>query len=244
MPEGGDIYLETSVSSLDANFCEPYEIQPGRYVRIAVADTGTGIHEAIRHRIFDPFFTTKEKGRGTGLGLASAYGIIKNHSGIITVHSDVGQGSQFEIYLPLSDQKAQSAKVEDVSPVKGVETILLVDDEMMITDVGGAMLQKLGYDVITANTGKQSIDIINKKSKTIHMVILDMIMPDLDGGKTFDGIRSIDPTMPVLLSSGYAMDNQTEEILKRGCNGFIQKPFNMSELSQKVRSILDSVTSS
>ena len=113
------------------------------------------------------------------------------------------------------------------------------ENRVAMTPDSALQLQKLGYDVLIANSGKQSIDIIKNKSKAIHMVILDMIMPDMDGGKTFDMIRNIDPTMPILLSSGYAMDNQTEAILKRGCNGFIQKPFNLSELSRKVRSILD-----
>jgi len=243
MPEGGEIRLETSLSTLDEGFCAPHGIAPGRYIKISVSDTGTGIAESIQHQIFDPFFTTKEKGRGTGLGLASAYGIIKNHGGIITVHSEVDQGTQFDLYLPQSDQKIQSAPSAGESSVKGSETILLVDDETMITEVGGAMLQKLGYHVISANSGEHAIDIIEKDLSHIQLVILDMIMPGLDGKKTFDQIRRMAPTVPVLLSSGYSMDSKTAEILEQGGNGFIQKPFNMSELSQKVRSILDGVSS-
>ena len=240
MPEGGDIRVETSVLSLDETFCKPHAVSPGRYVKIRVADTGVGIEESIRHRIFDPFFTTKETGRGTGLGLASAYGIVKNHAGIITASSHVGEGTIFDIYLPLSEEKViPAASPEEEPSAPGTETILLVDDEAVITEVGKAVLEQLGYRVICAGSGKEAIDILKETGSEIRLVLLDMIMPEMNGGETFDAIRALSPTLPVLLSSGYALDAEAEKILARGCNGFIQKPFGVAALSRRIRSILD-----
>jgi two-component system cell cycle sensor histidine kinase/response regulator CckA len=194
---------------------------------------------AVRQRVFDPFFTTKEMGRGTGLGLASAYGIIKNHQGIITIDSEVGHGTTVDFYVPLSAQKPTSESPVKDRLIRGSETILLVDDEAMILEVGKALLEKLGYGVVVANGGQEAFDAAKQNDGAIDLVILDLVMPGMDGGHVFDGIRRIHPQMPVILSSGYAIDGQAEEIMKRGCNGFIQKPFNISELSRKIRAVLD-----
>jgi CheY-like chemotaxis protein len=195
--------------------------------------------ESIRQQIFDPFFTTKDKGRGTGLGLASAHGIIKNHAGIITVNSQVGQGTRFNIYLPITDKKVYREVPIGTGLVKGSETILLVEDEALVIQVGQALLERLGYRVITAKDGKQAVDTIEKKGDGIDLVILDLIMPKMGGDKAFDLIREIQPAMPVILSSGYSLNGQANAIMRRGCNDFIQKPFTISVLSQKVRKILD-----
>jgi PAS domain S-box-containing protein len=239
MPEGGDLYLKTSTVDLDENAAERHRIRPGRYVRIDVKDTGIGMDEATLQQAFDPFFTTKRKGRGTGLGLASAYGIIINHKGMITAASRVGQGTTFTIYLPKSNKKLNQVASASDRLIKGTETILLVDDEKMIVDVGKALLCRLGYDVVTANNGTAAVDVIQQNGSTIDLVILDMIMPGMDGGKTFDAIRTISPQMPVILSSGYAINSQAERIMRKGCNGFIQKPFSVADLSRMVRGILD-----
>jgi PAS domain S-box-containing protein len=239
MPEGGDLFLETRTVTLDADFCESYQVEPGRYVKISIRDTGIGMDESVRQRIFDPFFTTKEMSRGTGLGLSSAYGIIKNHSGIIVVQSSVGLGTTFIIYLQASDIEAQQEVPVEELPVKGNETILVVDDEEMIIEVCRSMLETLGYSVIVARGGEQAIDMVKDKGDSIDLVILDMIMPGMDGGKTFDQIRMMQPGTPVLLSSGYAMNEQADDILRRGCNGFIQKPFNINDLSGNVRKVLE-----
>jgi two-component system, cell cycle sensor histidine kinase and response regulator CckA len=239
MPEGGELYLETSVVCLDEDYCRPYQVKPGCYAKISVTDTGMGMDESTRQRVFDPFFTTKEKSRGTGLGLASAYGIIKNHSGIISVYSEVGQGTTFNIYLPLSGEDVYRERPMDDRLMGGAETILLIDDEKIIIDVGRTMLEKLGYRVIVANGGEQAIDIVQQMDEAISLIILDMMMPGMDGGKTFDRIREIEPTIPVLLSSGYSLNGKATGIIQRGCNGFIQKPFNLSELSQKIRRIIE-----
>ena len=239
MPDGGNLFLETGIVTLDRAFCEPHEIEPGRYVKVSVTDTGIGMDSSTSQRVFDPFFTTKEMSRGTGLGLASAYGIVNNHGGVITVHSEVGHGTIFNIYLPLSDKEVHREAPLDATLIKGSEKILLVDDEEMVIDVGRALLEKLGYQVVVANGGEAAVDTISKMGKEIDLVVLDMIMPEMDGGRAFDLIREIRPDVPVILSSGYSIDGKANEIMQRGCNGFIQKPFNISELSKKVRSILD-----
>ncbi len=239
MPDGGDLYLETQIATLDPTFCEPYQAKPGQYVKISVTDTGTGMDSVTRQRIFDPFFTTKEKGRGTGLGLASAYGIVKNHNGIILVYSEIGYGSTFNIYLPLSDKDAFREVPMGKSLIRGSETVLLVDDEEMILEVGQEMLGKLGYCVFATPSGEKAIEMVKQKGNDIDMVILDLIMPGMDGSKVFDGIREVIPQMPILLSSGYAINGQADAIMQKGCNGFIQKPFNMAGLSIKIRQILD-----
>ena len=213
----------------------------GRRVEISIEDTGCGIASEHLDKIFDPFFTTKDKERGTGLGLASAYGIIKNHGGIITVFSDPGHGTTISIYLPISEKTAHvEAHVEDMI-IRGSGNILLIDDEDIIIDVGKPMLEKLGYSVIVAKGGKNAVDVVSKAGVNIDLVILDLIMPDMDGSMTFDAIREIHPKMPIVLSSGYSLKGKATDIMRRGCNAFIQKPFNISELSQMIRKVLDQV---
>jgi PAS domain S-box-containing protein len=239
MPGGGELYLRTDNAMLDQTTVAPHSVEPGRFVKISITDTGMGMDESTRQRIFDPFFTTKEMGRGTGLGLASAYGIVKNHGGIITVYSEPGHGTAFNIYLPASDKEAQEDVLIEKKIIRGSDTVLIVDDEEMILNVGKAMLERLGYRAFVAAGGKQAVETILEKGDEIDLVILDLIMPGLDGGETFDRIREIQPYMPVMLSSGYSIDGQATEILKKGANGFIQKPFQLSELSQTIRKILD-----
>jgi two-component system cell cycle sensor histidine kinase/response regulator CckA len=238
-PDGSELYLETKISTLDEAYCKPHQAEPGRYVRVSITDTGSGMDEATRQRVFDPFFTTKGKKRGTGMGLASAYGIIKNHGGLITVYSEIGRGTTFNIYLPLSDKEANREISMEGRLVKGSATILLVDDEEFIIDVGQAMLARLGYRVMVCRGGQEAVNVITDIGNTIDLVILDMIMPGMDGSTAFNRIREIQPDMPVLLSSGYAMNGHAEKIMRSGCNGFIQKPYNISELSQKIRKVLD-----
>ena len=239
MPGGGDLYLKTENVTLDENYVKPFSIEPGRYVKISVTDTGVGMDKVTRERIFDPFFTTKGIGKGTGLGLASVYGIIKNHGGFINVYSEKGEGSAFNIYLPVSSAEVTREKEPDKDILNGSEAILLVDDEEMITEVGEELLNALGYRVLTAKGGREAIEVYEKNRDGIDLVILDMIMPDMNGGDTFDRLREINGDINVILSSGYSINGQAQEILDRGCNGFIQKPFNMKQLSQKLREVLD-----
>ena len=239
MPAGGDLYLETENVALDENYVKPFSVETGRYVKISVTDTGVGMDRAIQKKIFDPFFSTKEMGRGTGLGLASAYGIIKNHGGFISVYSEKGHGSTFNIYLPASEKEIIEEKKPTGDTLRGTETVLFVDDEDMIIEVAGELFEQLGYKVLTARSGKEAIEIYEKNKEQIDIVLLDMIMPNMSGSDTYDKMKKIDPDIKVLLSSGYSINGQATEIMDRGCNGFIQKPFKMKELSQKLREVLD-----
>jgi two-component system, cell cycle sensor histidine kinase and response regulator CckA len=238
MPAGGGIYLETLNVVLDDTYAKLHGMGPGKYVKISVTDTGVGMDEHTKQRIFDPFFTTKGMGRGTGLGLASAYGIIKNHEGVITVYSQKNHGSTFNIYLPASGKGASEEKEPPADLMRGEGTILLVDDEEMIVEVGKPLLEALGYRVITARSGKEAIEVYLANRDEIRMIILDMIMPQMSGAETFDQLKAINPDVKVLLSSGYSVNGQAQEILSRGCKGFIQKPFNLREVSQRVGDIL------
>lgn len=240
MPQaGGKIQIETGIVEPDNSFCLTHQLEPGPHIRISVTDTGSGMDETTRLKAFDPFFTTKDKGRGTGLGLASAYGIIKNHGGTITVYSEIGHGSTFNIYLPQSKKRSQSDAPTQQQLLTGKETLLLVDDEALIIEVCQEMLQNLGYHVLIARNGQEAVQAVDEMGNQMDLVILDMIMPGMDGGSCFDCIRQIRPNLPVILSSGYAINGRAHEILQRGCNGFIQKPYSIGELSQKIRTTLD-----
>ena len=198
-----------------------------------------GIDEEIIERIFEPFFTTKDVGKGTGLGLASAYGIIKNHSGIIRVYSEKNHGTTFNIYLPALD--LEEVKDIEISTViaKGNESILLVDDEEESIKVEELMLRELGYRVVSALSGKEAVDLYKEKMVDLDLVALDMIMPEMSGKDTYDALRKINPQVKVLLMSGYSLNKQIEELMDKGCNGFIQKPFEIVYLSQKLRDVLE-----
>jgi two-component system cell cycle sensor histidine kinase/response regulator CckA len=237
MPEGGDLYIAArNVTHKDIK-AALYEAKPGLYVMVEVTDTGTGMDEETMKRIFDPFFTTKEMGRGTGLGLASSYGIVKAHAGYIDVESASGRGSTFKVSLPASEKAANTAEDHRVNIVKGSGTVLLVDDEDMVREVASELLGELGYRVMEAGNGEQALRIYQDLQQDIDVVILDMIMPGMGGGQVFDRLREINADVRVLLSSGYSMDGQAMGILGRGCDGFIQKPFNLEQLSQKIEEI-------
>ena len=239
MPSGGDIWLQNENIILHEEESTILHLEPGAYVKISVKDNGLGMDEQTRGRILDPFFSTKQMGRGTGLGLASAYGIIKNHRGTIQVQSQKGKGSTFIIYLPVSDMEAAKEDVVSGEIMRGEETVLFVDDEEMIIDVGNQILSQLGYNVMLARGGKEALKFYQENQNKIDLVILDMIMPDLPGGEVYDRLRALNPKVKVLLCSGYSIDGQANEILQRCCDGFIQKPFNLEQFSQLIREILD-----
>ncbi|MDJ0883496.1 MAG: response regulator [Desulfobacterales bacterium] len=244
MPGGGDLYLLSEDVELDADYQAPYEIIPGAYVKLSIMDTGVGMDRTTRKRIFEPFFTTKEMGRGTGLGLASAYGIIKNHGGYINVYSEKGRGTTFNIYLPVSDTAQQEDDGTSRRIYTGHETILLVDDEDITMDVGQELLAELGYKVLAARDGHDALEIYRQHKERIDMVVLDMVMPGMGGGQTYDELKKLNPEVKVLLASGYSISGEASRILERGCNAFIQKPFNMKQLSEKIRKVLDAVETS
>ncbi len=238
MPEGGDLCIKTENVIFDKDVAFPFKIEPGKYVKISITDTGIGMDEAIQQRVFDPFFTTKEKERGTGLGLPSALGIIKNHGGFITLDSNPGKGSTFNIYLPASTKKMRKDIKSQEVVIPGSGTILIIDDEQMILHVGEKILQRLGYDVIIANNGNEGIDIYRKNREKVDMVILDMIMPGLSGSDTYEALKKINTDVKVLLASGYSLNGKAKAILDKGFSGFIQKPFTMEQISHKVIEIL------
>jgi len=241
MPRGGKIYVHTGNIHLAECQIATFQERSGRFIKISVTDTGIGMDEGIQQKIFDPFFTTKKHGEGTGLGLSTVYSIVKQHKGYITVYSEPEKGTTFNLYLPATERRleAERAGTAHEIPVAGDETILVVDDEPIITETGQVMLEELGYTVLTARSGAEAERLFREHRDRIHLVVLDMIMPDLGGSDTFDRLRDIDPGIRVLLSSGYGLNDQAAAILERGCNGFIQKPFNLAELSRKIRGILD-----
>jgi PAS domain S-box-containing protein len=240
MPGGGRIDIGTQNCILEETATQNSYYKPGKYVRISVKDTGIGMDEKTKQRIFEPFFTTKEMGRGTGLGLASAYGIVKSHGGFIEVESELGHGSNFIIHLPISTKAAQKEKaIHEEKLYKGDETILLVDDEAVMLEVGTEMLNNLNYKVISARSGKEAIELFMKKKGEIQLTILDMVMPEMNGTETFDLLNQIQPGLKVLVSSGYSLSEEAARISKMGCNSFIQKPFDIYQISSKIREVLE-----
>lgn len=240
MPGGGKISLKSmnvTHENIKGKHYDPNP-KPGNYVLLTVADTGIGMDKKTQERIFDPFFTTKEMGMGTGLGLASVYGIIKSHGGYIDVESEEGRGTCFSIYLPASGKKISETDDTATQIIEGSGNILFVDDEEMVLETGVKMLKKLGYTVFESKSGTAAVEVYKENKDKVDMVILDMIMPQMSGGEVYDKIKAINPNVKVLLSSGYSLEGQATEILKRGCNGFIQKPFRLKELSGKIKEIL------
>lgn len=236
---GGELHVTTRQISLDAAATEPFKVRPGAYVQVILRDTGIGMDDLTLSKIFDPFFTTKGTGRGTGLGLASVYGIMQNHRGFVTVSSSKGRGTTFKLFMPVSKRTVQKIQVTETQLIQGKETILLVDDETMIIDVGDSLLSALGYDVIAADNGQRAVALFEQMHASIDLVLLDMIMPGMGGGEVYDRLAQIKPEVKVILSSGYSIDGRAKAILDRGCNGFIQKPFGLESLSTKIREVLD-----
>jgi CheY-like chemotaxis protein len=238
MPGVGDLFLKTTNIGHNDMKGKPYDPKPGNYVMLTVRDTGNGMDEKTMARIFEPFFSTKGLAEATGLGLASAYGIIKAHGGYLDVESKMGYGTTFSIYLPTSNNDIVKETKFPMKLIKGNGTVLLVDDENVILDVGEQMITMMGYDVLTVNSGKAAIEKFREHHGEINIVILDMVMPEMDGGDTYDTLKKINKEVKVILSSGYSIDGKAEEIMNRGCSGFIQKPFSMKELAQKISKIL------
>lgn len=239
MSNGGDLIIQTRNRHLNEIEGIEYELPPGNYVNVSVTDTGTGMDPDVKERVFEPFFTTKPMGLGSGLGLASAYGIIKNHKGSIHVESEKGRGSTIHIHLPASTKDLLPEVTPAPQPLNGKETILIVDDQPEFLDVSRAMIERLGYRAITVRGGKKAIDLLEDASFNPNLVLLDLVMPEMSGPEVFEKIKVLRKDIRVLMCSGYSLTHQVERLMVRGCNGFIKKPFNINTLSQKIREILN-----
>lgn len=247
MPEGGKIIIQTRQIAL-GGIHQTLDVtaKTSNYVQISVSDAGTGMSSAVKERIFEPFFTTKEVGKGTGLGLAMVYGIVKQHDGHIEVHSEPGSGATFEIYFPIQETSENNVPSVNGKTVKGgAETILLAEDEEMLRELSREMLEVLGYKVIAARNGQESVQLYQTHRHTINLVLLDLVMPELSGNKAYQIIREINPTIPIIFTTGYGDKRHTAEFSieteqEKAVNiGFLPKPFNLQMLGNKIREILD-----
>ena len=241
MPAGGELTITTMrLDAPDAFLRSIPEGRGGPFVRIEIADTGIGIDRAIRGKIFAPFFTTKEKGKGTGLGLATVYGIVKNHNGFINVESEMGEGTTFSVYIPAVDKAAAKVVEIESRPRGGQETILVVDDEETIRLLVQDILEDLGYNVLSAGDGFEAVALYREKAGTIGLVILDMTMPGMGGRETFEKLKEMNPGVRAILSTGYSEDERARQMLAMGVKSFVQKPYRIDDLALAVRRILDS----
>jgi len=238
MPEGGAFIIKTFNTNHVEMGTRLHIPMTGKYVLLTVTDTGIGMDEKTRERIFDPFFTTKKMGRATGFGLASVYGIIKGHAGYINVESVKGEGTIFSIYLPVSKKIIKNAVNLPDMVVNGTEAVLLVDDEEIVLEVGKDLLETMGYRVFSAVDGFDALEVYKKNKEEIDIVILDMVMPGMSGDEVCDELKKINSDIKILFSTGYSLDGQASRLLRHGCNEFIQKPFNLSELSVKIKEVL------
>ncbi len=234
------LILATENVILDEKTTAPFNVRPGPYVAVRVQDLGTGIEPKIIKRIFEPFFTTKKMGRGTGMGLASAFGIMKNHEGFIDMKSEVGSGTIFTIYLPAIQQPAESKSHADcaVFPQKASATLLVVDDESFILEALTDILKELGYKSILAENGRRAISQFEKYHDQIDGVLLDMIMPDMDGIQVMDALRKIRPGIKVILTSGYSLEGLDENSRGSEGDGFIQKPYKIKKLATVLNEVI------
>ena len=243
MPDGGKLTIETANVELDEAYStQDFVVPPGRYVTLAVTDTGVGMDKETRNRIFEPFFTTKASGAGTGLGLASVYGIVKQSDGHISVHSEPGKGTTFKIYLPRVEAAANRARQEGLIAQSegGSETILVVEDDEMVRQLVVLLLEKKGYQVLAAEHAEQALQVCQHHEDPIDLLVTDLVMPGRNGVELAEQVRQMVPEAKTLLISGYAdkailRESELDEHME-----FLAKPFSGSVLARKVREILDS----
>jgi len=233
MPDGGEIQIQTNTVLLDKAICaaSTFTLEPGCFISIEIKDDGCGIPPKHLQKIFEPFFTTREQGEGTGLGLSAVYGTMQDHHGMITVYSEPGVGTSFNILLPCTEESV-SAEQLYANIITGSGNILLVDDEEIIRVTGKYMLQQLGYTVLLAKNGKEAVEIYRRQHTNIDLVITDMIMPKMDGREVFAQLKAIDNTCKVIISSGFSKKEHLQELEQKGLTGFINKPFSVAELSR------------
>ncbi|HNU70406.1 MAG TPA: ATP-binding protein [Thermodesulfobacteriota bacterium] len=243
MPEGGELIIQTAQVELDESYAAEHEgVTPGSYVMLAVSDTGCGLDARTREHLFEPFFTTKGKDKGTGLGLATVYGIIKQHGGNIWVYSEPGQGATFKIYLPVSaasDHTAgRAAKATSAPDMRGSETIMLVEDNEQVRNLTLTFLNRQGYTVLVAGSGQEALRILNQHHGPVHLVLTDVVMPEMNGKQLFAQVSGRYPDARVLYMSGYTEDMIAHcGVMDAGIH-FLQKPFSFTVLATKIREIL------
>lgn len=239
--KGGVIEIKTGETVVDEEYCRYYAYaRPGDYVTLSVIDNGEGIPGEIRDRVFEPFFTTKTKGKGTGLGLAVTYSIVKAHGGWINLYSEVGRGSEFRVYLPASSESelVLQGVLEKEELPRGTENILLVDDDEVIRELGSSILEGLGYRVITASNGEEALKLYGEEGKDIALVIMDRVMPKMDGFEAYNRLKEMNPMVKVIISSGYSAD-EALSLKESGVLGFLDKPYRMAEMAKMVRKAID-----
>ncbi|MDC7222570.1 MAG: response regulator [Spirochaetales bacterium] len=239
MPAGGRISISTAVEILDEETCKqsPFSLKAGPFLRLDFSDTGSGIPAHLVTKIFEPFFTTKDKMKGTGLGLAAVYGIIKQHGGSIEVDSVMGQGTRFRILLPL-EQGGKSGSYGSSDLIHGKGTIMVVDDEFIMRMTAKNILEELGYEITLVENGRDAVNLYKVYGDSFDLVVLDMIMPIMDGKDCFEELIRIDPAVKVVLSTGLTGGDAIEDMKKKGLKGFISKPYLSYELSHIVHKIL------
>jgi CheY-like chemotaxis protein len=241
MPDGGTLRIETTNIQLDEEYCITHpEAKPESYVLLTVSDTGLGMDKETLSHIFEPFFTTKEQGKGTGLGLATVYGIVKHHEGYINCNSEIDHGTTFNIYLPTiqTDQILETSPIETTIP-GGTETILLVEDDGVIRELCAELLTGVGYKVFSAGNGKEALEIYQMEKHKISLILLDLIMPVMDGWQCLAKILRIDPKAKVIIASGYIASGLAKGMQAKGARGFVQKPFETNQLLTTIREVLD-----
>ncbi|AFM27417.1 PAS domain S-box protein [Desulfomonile tiedjei] len=241
MPKGGNFVLETRTVDLDRDYCRTRpETKPGKYVMLMVSDTGKGMDKDVLDRVFEPFFTTKQPGEGTGLGLSIVFGIVKSHLGHITCSSEPEVGTVFKLYFPLLKEQFESfAETTQQMPAFGSETLLMIDDEESIRNLGKELLNEAGYNVLTAGSGQEALRIYREIWEGVSLVILDLVMPDMSGLECLEELLKVNPDVKVLIASGYSPANQGREILELGAVGFVSKPYNFKQILAAVRAALD-----
>jgi CheY-like chemotaxis protein len=232
MPNGGTVTVATSAVELTRSGAKGLPV--GMCVVLEVIDTGRGIPKEQVAHVFDPFFTTKPVGKGTGLGLAAVSGTVKAHGGSIEVNSDVDGGTAFRVYLPCAEPDGEQPSATDSSIVHGEGEILLVEDDPMVSFTAIATLQSFGYQVTHAADGKSALEQVSAHPRRFQLALLDLRMPGLSGEATFDKLRELEPSLPVLIWSGYGAEQDVSSMLKRGAVGFVQKPYRVAELSRTV----------